>query len=339
MNNRDRKLKTVKGHIKELLAEHGDFKSVKSFRNELYKTDNTNYTDEQIHKMLLEHHNDAVEAIQESKRQEKLKKERQIKEAKKNEKRFNKFIQNVQVSPYNEKLKPSSRDASRFKNFNYEVQYDVPDELYGFESLRVFKYSIPHLFEMLEKMKGMKVLYTMNIVYYKVIDETKDEVIKEYLDFPHVSKPQIILNKTEIRPYIDELIDYVKKFIESIELKGSGWVFDRVSYIIESTMKYNPLKIKSYLPLPPEIQNKNCCINIKNEDDKCLKYCVLYHINKDKITKDPQRVTKYKPYEKDFDWSGIKFPVSIQDIEKVEKLIDYGINVYDCDKRPLRITK
>ncbi len=71
-------------------------------------------------------------------------------------------------------------------------------------------------------------------------------------------------------------------------------------------------------------------------------YCVLYHINQDKIIKDANRVSKYTPYLNDFNWSKIKFPVSLNDIKKVEELIDYGINVYGYENNttfPLEITK
>jgi hypothetical protein len=62
-------------------------------------------------------------------------------------------------------------------------------------------------------------------------------------------------------------------------------------------------------------------------------YCILYHINKDKIKKDPQRVSKYKPYLNQFDFSKIKFPTPIRDIPKVENIIDYGINLFLYDDK------
>ena len=71
-------------------------------------------------------------------------------------------------------------------------------------------------------------------------------------------------------------------------------------------------------------------------------YSVLYHIHKDVIVKDAERVNKYNPYLNEFDWSGIKFPVQLKDILKVEKLIDFGINVFGYEKSapfPLHITK
>jgi hypothetical protein len=68
----------------------------------------------------------------------------------------------------------------------------------------------------------------------------------------------------------------------------------KVAKVVVDVAKYNPMKIKSNLPLPKEIFNKKCCINIKNEDDKCFMYCVFYHIFKDEIKNNPREVYSYK---------------------------------------------
>jgi ssDNA-binding Zn-finger/Zn-ribbon topoisomerase 1 len=70
-------------------------------------------------------------------------------------------------------------------------------------------------------------------------------------------------------------------------------------------------------------------------------YCVLYHIYQDEIKSHPERLSHYEKYLNVFDWNEIKFPVPIKDIHKVEKLIDYGINVFGYEKSPfpLHITK
>ena len=106
---------------------------------------------------------------------------------------------------------------------------------------------------------------------------------------------------------------------EEFEGKGSAMLLDNVEAMYVNISEYQPYQGGSYIELDDYIKNKKCCINIQNEDDKCLMYCVLYHINKDKIKKDPQRVSKYKPYLNQFDFSKIKFPTPIRDIPKVEK--------------------
>ena len=71
-------------------------------------------------------------------------------------------------------------------------------------------------------------------------------------------------------------------------------------------------------------------------------YCVLYHIYPNEVKTHPERSENYNKlkntdiYKK---LQTIKYPVALKDIEKIENIIDYGINIYDCEKRVLRITK
>jgi len=98
----------------------------------------------------------------------------------------------------------------------------------------------------------------------------------------------------------------------------------------------------SYIPLDAYLNNKKCLINIKNEDDKCLMYCVLLHINLSTITKNRDRVSQLNPFLTSFNWDKIKFPAKLNQIEKVEALVSHSINVFGYDDKhvfPLQISK
>ena len=111
--------------------------------------------------------------------------------------------------------------------------------------------------------------------------------------------------------------------IEEIEGTGSAHKFASVKSMDVSISKYKPLKSGSYIALDDYLNNKKCLINIKNDDDKCLMYCVLLHIHLDAIKRDIERVTKYTPFLTEFDWSGINFPSKLNQIEKVENLVGH----------------
>ena len=72
-----------------------------------------------------------------------------------------------------------------------------------------------------------------------------------------------------------------------------------------------------------------------------FKYCILYHIYKNELTSHPERQSKYKKY-KDTEiyklLDTLKYPVAIKDINKIEDILGYAINIYGDDKTPLRIT-
>jgi len=161
-------------------------------------------------------------------------------------------------------------------------------------------------------------------------------------ELPSAIAAIIITNMSEINKTIKEIEEQLRNRLTDIEIEHSYWKYQYTTRIDINVMKYEPLRGGSYMPLPAELNNKKCCINIKNQDDKCLMYSVLYHIHKDDIMRDAERVSKYIPYLNEFDWSDIKFPVQLKDIHKIEKLIDFGINVFGyekCSPFPLHITK
>ena len=62
--------------------------------------------------------------------------------------------------------------------------------------------------------------------------------------------------------------------------------------------------------MPNELKNsKKSLINIRNNDNKCVLWCHIRHLNLLKI--DPERITKAdKKMVNDLDYEDIKFPVS-----------------------------
>ena len=53
----------------------------------------------------------------------------------------------------------------------------------------------------------------------------------------------------------------------------------------------------------------------------------------------PQRVSKLKRYEEEFDWSGLKFPICIRDINKFETNNEIGVNILAVENRKIYICR
>lgn len=330
------RIRTIKGNLTNLLSIT-DYKSV----NALMKAQPELKTRKQAEQYLLDNWNNFAEIMEENENQEKKiqkQKNKQYKQvARKEAKDLFKNAFKIEDETVR-RSKPEVKTTIRFKKASKE--FFITNTGYsGFESLRILNNSIPTLRETLKEYKGMKIVLEFNMLFER--NETS-----ELVEFPHViSSDQvdnIILNTQQIAEFIENAKIYLRNKIPELEMKKTGWKFKKLLYTIVSISKYQPLKGSSYLPLDKYIDNKKCCINIKNEDDKCLMYCVLYHIHQKEIKVNPERVTKYKPYLNEFDWSNIKFPVSLNHIDKVEDLIDYGINVYGYEEKsvhPLRITK
>ena len=71
----------------------------------------------------------------------------------------------------------------------------------------------------------------------------------------------------------------------------------------------------SYIESPKWIKST---INPKNNDDKCFQYAVTVALNYNKINKNPQRVSKIKPFIDQYNWKDVNFPSTGKDWKKFE---------------------
>ena len=75
----------------------------------------------------------------------------------------------------------------------------------------------------------------------------------------------------------------------------------------------------SYTELPEWIKSKKAVINAQNKDEECFKWAVITALHHEEIKKGHQRISRLRPYEKQYNWNGLEFPVSIKKIDKLEK--------------------
>ncbi|XP_065640508.1 uncharacterized protein LOC136073078 [Hydra vulgaris] len=111
---------------------------------------------------------------------------------------------------------------------------------------------------------------------------------------------------------------YVTKLLSNFQQMGSSWRFVSVEKIDINIIEYKPIKGKSYIPLPKELETKKAIINMKNEDKECFKWCVARFF--DIKDSHPERVDKdLKKQVEKLIWEKIEFPVSLQQITLFEK--------------------
>ncbi|KAL4084177.1 hypothetical protein QTP88_028010 [Uroleucon formosanum] len=150
------------------------------------------------------------------------------------------------------------------------------------------------------KKKNLKV----NIVFLAIYKRGTNEENMEYKECNFKTQNSNLSNfytNTKIK-IVNEIEDFV--------MKNSQW---RLHQILSSGIninKYVPFKGSSYIPLPEHIQNKHAIINVKNKDDKCFLWAILSALHH--VEKDGQKVTKYIPFENEFD-------NELKEITKIEK--------------------
>ena len=136
----------------------------------------------------------------------------------------------------------------------------------------------------------------------------------------HSDKTNILINiEAKIKKGMENHINDIKDKFETHQFKKSGGTIRSTEKIRIMISQYKPLKGSSYFPLPDKVKNSGACINIKNDDNECFKYCVQC-VFYDIINKPhPERMTHYKKLDDKLDWSMLKFPINFNDIDKFEK--------------------
>ena len=84
---------------------------------------------------------------------------------------------------------------------------------------------------------------------------------------------------------------------------------------------------------------KKAKINPGHEDQECFKWTVIAASRWGDIDSHPERISKLKRFEADFDWSGIGFPVSIKDIKKFEFRNQISINLLAIEGKQIYICR
>ena len=80
-------------------------------------------------------------------------------------------------------------------------------------------------------------------------------------------------------------------------MKGSEFVFDYAQLLYYKCHKINPNRGGSYIDSPDWIKSKKATINPINEkDNKSFQYTVTVALNDEEIGKNPERITKIKPF-------------------------------------------
>ena len=110
-------------------------------------------------------------------------------------------------------------------------------------------------------------------------------------------------------------------------MKGSEFEFDGVNFLYYDFNIISLNRSGSYIDSPKWLKDKRSTINPKNNDDKCFQYAVTLALNFDKIKKDPQRISKIKPFIDQYNWKDIDFPSTSKDRIKFELNNEIALNI------------
>ena len=96
-------------------------------------------------------------------------------------------------------------------------------------------------------------------------------------------------------------------------MRGSEFGFDGVNLLYYDFNKISLNRGGSYTEPAKWIKDKRLIVNPKNNDYKCFQYAITVALNRHKINRDPQRISKIKPFIEQYNWNGIEFPATSKD--------------------------
>ena len=126
-----------------------------------------------------------------------------------------------------------------------------------------------------------------------------------------------IMNGTETSDAIKELFNsLLRRHQEGLETKmrGSSNVFRSADLLYYHLHKISLNRVSSYINSPEWLKNKGPTINPKNtRDNECFKYGIIAALHHQEIVRDPQRISKLKPFIDSYNWKDIDFPLHSKD--------------------------
>ena len=215
------------------------------------------------------------------------------------------------------------------KGYTQSFEVELRDEKDPLVQLQKSRKAIEHLFKnLLVQTKGFKFVETLQVKFVKYSNDKK--ILKNgYFN----STTDLIINETDIKLSLQASQQQILNKIAQWISEGSGWTIQSIENHYINIVNYNPLKGSSYIKLPQELQNSaKGLINMKNKDNECFRWCHIRHLNPQ--DKDPQRIKKTdKQYIEKLDYSSIEFPVTVKQINKIEKQNNICINLFGYEEK------
>ena len=201
-----------------------------------------------------------------------------------------------------------------------------------------FKRVRPQVVSMINRRKLTKVKLMLTCLLSKT-NLQSGEYIEVQPTF--LSKNKVNLEGVDAFELFDEMVEEVMVNMANYQKEGSNLQFERVIELVIPFAKFQPLGGSSYIPLPPGLASKKAIVNMKNEDEECFKWAVTRALHPAECHQE--RVTdELRKQSEKLDWSGIRFPTTLQQIdifERKNKLNIFVFGVSDGFVCPLRKPK
>ena len=144
-------------------------------------------------------------------------------------------------------------------------------------------------------------------------------------------KADVNLESTNSNELYSKMKETVLKSLAKFQRQGNNWRFRSLLSLDRHTAKYEPLGSGYYIPLASFLAAKKAIINIKNDDDECIKWARALN----PVEKLSERIDiKLREKSNILIWEGLTFPVNLSDINILENnnFSSISVNVFDYEK-------
>ena len=139
------------------------------------------------------------------------------------------------------------------------------------------------------------------------------------VEMPFNSLMTEFFEASDINDLIQRMLAYIKVQAENPKLPESGFTLDKIMHLYINFHRLVLTRGSSYNELPKWLKSKKAVINQQNKDEECFKWAVIEALHHEEIKHHPERISLLRPYENQYNWKGLEFPVSIKKIDKFEK--------------------
>ena len=228
---------------------------------------------------------------------------------------------------------PADKQVSTMKGAKVDAFFKPKTQAQQTDQQVFFKESLPrlqaHLQKVLHEKKGIK----WNLMYHCTLSmpDPYREVLRTHEGYFRTPHPLISLYPQQLPEQLSAALETLEERMTIFAQAGSGWTLQENNALVLETVDYHPLGGSTYIELPKDVYDTKSIINIKNEDQECFKWSILAALHP--ADHNPQRISHYEPYSEELNFTGIEFPVTVNQISKFEKLNpDISVTVLGIDE-------
>ena len=214
----------------------------------------------------------------------------------------------------------ADKEVSAMKGAKVDAFFYPKIETQRVDQQVFFKETLPRLELHLQKVLEEKRAIKWNLMYHCTLsmpDKYSDHPLR-YSPYFRTPSPITSTYLQQLREQLHASMEVLEERMSTFMQAGSGWTLEENHALALEMVDYDPIGGSSYLKLPKDVYDTKAIINVQNQDQQCFMWSVLAALHP--ATYSAERISHYQPFKEELNFTGIDFPVTIDQISKFEKL-------------------